>query len=58
MRFFDSIMAQAFGGLAGMFAWLSVQSSQEWGWLYAIAAGAIFGGIIWKANVHREKPAG
>lgn len=57
MRLFDSIMAQAFGGLAGMFAWLSVQSSREWGWLYSIAAGAIFGGIIWKANLSREKRA-
>jgi len=50
-------MSQAFGGLAGMFAWLSVQSSQELGWLYAAAAGAVFGGIIWKANVNREKRA-
>ena len=55
MRFFDSIASQAFGGLAGIFAWLSLQPSRELGWLYAFAAGAIFAGIIWKAGANRGK---
>ncbi|HEV2547756.1 MAG TPA: hypothetical protein VGU20_10490 [Stellaceae bacterium] len=55
MWLFDSIISQLVGGLAGMFAWLSVQPSQPLGWLSAIAAGAMFSAIIWKVSLNREK---
>jgi hypothetical protein len=55
MRVYDTILFQAFGGLAGLFAWLSVQPSTGLGWLYAVAAGVILAGVIRKAGLEKEK---
>jgi hypothetical protein len=55
VKLYENITCQAFGGLAGMFAWLSVQPWISLGWLYA---GAIVASILRKAVLDKEKAHG